>query len=98
MVGFLLLQFAYQLLNSLVQNMNVILNRLAGELVVNHIKLKIMNKAKDVDLASFDMPGFYEKLENANREAVRTIPASGIIGPSGPGASVKFQMVKCPAV
>lgn len=66
--------------------------------MVNHIKLKIMNKTKDVDLASFDMPGFYEKLENANREAGSTIPASGIIGPSAPGASVKFQMVKCPAV
>jgi ABC-type multidrug transport system fused ATPase/permease subunit len=28
-----------------------------------------MEKARTVDLASFDMPAFYEKLENANREA-----------------------------
>ena len=28
-----------------------------------------MQKAKEVDLASFDRPDFYEKLENANREA-----------------------------
>ena len=29
----------------------------------------LKNKAKDLDLASFDRPEFYEKLENANREA-----------------------------
>ena len=28
-----------------------------------------MEKAKELDLASFDLPDFYEKLENANREA-----------------------------
>lgn len=28
-----------------------------------------MHKAKTVDPASFDMPDFYERLENANREA-----------------------------
>ena len=42
---------------------------ISGERVVNHIKLMIINKAKDVDLRSFDSPEFYEKLENANREA-----------------------------
>lgn len=42
---------------------------IAGELVVNHIKLMIIGKAKEVDLSSYDDPDFYEKLENANREA-----------------------------
>ena len=42
---------------------------ISGEKVVNHIKLLIINKAKRVDLKSFDSPEFYEKLENANREA-----------------------------
>ena len=42
---------------------------IAGERVSNHIKLKIINKAKTVDMRSFDRPEFYEKLENANREA-----------------------------
>ena len=42
---------------------------IAGELVVNHIKLMIIGKAKEVDLSSYDDPEFYEKLENANREA-----------------------------
>ncbi len=68
-MGLLILQFAYLFVNSLIQNVYTILNRIGGELVTNHIKQKIMNKAKEVDLASFDRPGFYEKLENANREA-----------------------------
>ena len=42
---------------------------IAGELVVNHIKLMIIGKAKEVDLSSYDDPEFYEKLKNANREA-----------------------------
>jgi len=68
-MGLLVIQFAYIFLNRLVGDINTIVNRISGELVTNHIKLKIMNKAKEIDLASFDMPEFYEKLENANREA-----------------------------
>ena len=65
----LIIQFAYIFLNSLVTNINNILSRIYGELVVNSIKIKIMNKAKEIDLASFDLPSFYEKLENASNEA-----------------------------
>ena len=43
--------------------------RIAGELVANSIKIKIMNKAREIDIASFDMPDFYERFENADREA-----------------------------
>ncbi len=65
----LLLQFAVLLLTRVVSRVSSIVNNLAGEQVTNHIKLKIMNQAKTVDMASFDSPAFYEKLENANREA-----------------------------
>lgn len=65
----LVIQLACTFLNSVVSNIDTVLTRIYGEMVVNHIKIKIMNKAKEVDLASFDMPEFYEKLENANREA-----------------------------
>lgn len=65
----LVMQFSYIIIISIVNNVNSILNRISGELVVNHIKLKIMTKAKEVDMASFDLPEFYKKLENANREA-----------------------------
>ena len=65
----LVFQFAYLLLNNLVNRLDATIIRISGELVTNHIKLKIMNKAKEVDLASFDSPEFYAKMENANREA-----------------------------
>ena len=61
--------FIYLFLKKLMGRFNSMVTGIAGELVVNHIKLKIIHKAKEVDLASFDRPEFYEKLENANREA-----------------------------
>lgn len=64
-----ILQFIYLFLRRALERVNDMVTAIAGELVVNHIKLKIMNKAKEVDIASFDRPEFYEKLENANREA-----------------------------
>ncbi len=65
----LLFQFGYLFLNTLTSGLYNMLIRITGESVTNHVRLKIMNKAKDLDLASFDMPDFYERLENANREA-----------------------------
>ena len=68
-VFLLVFQFVYLFINSLIGMIYSIIMRIAGELVTNHIKVKIINKAKTIDLASFDMPDFYEKLENASREA-----------------------------
>ncbi len=61
--------FAYRLLILVVNNVSSALNRIAGEKVVNEVKTQIMRKSKELDLASFDNPAFYEKMENANREA-----------------------------
>ncbi len=61
--------FGLMFSNSLVQSIYHMLSFTARELVTNHVNMKIMNKAKEIDLASFDNPGFYEKLENASREA-----------------------------
>ncbi len=61
--------FAYRLLIQVVNNVSSALNRIAGEKVVMEVKRQIMEKSKEVDLASFDNPAFYEKMENANREA-----------------------------
>lgn len=61
--------FVFLLVRKLMGRFNTMVTNIAGELVVNHIRLKIIGKAKNVDLASFDRPSFYEKLENANREA-----------------------------
>lgn len=65
----LLFYFVYQFFSKIISRLSTMVSNVAGELVCNHIKLKIMEKAKTVDLASFDRPEFYEKLENANREA-----------------------------
>ena len=65
----MLLQFGYMFFVSLVNSISHMITRISSEVVTNHVKCKIMNKAKEIDVASFDMPEFYEKFENANREA-----------------------------
>lgn len=65
----LIVQLVYQFFHRILSRLHGMVTAIAGELVVNHIKLKIIGKAKDVDQRSFDNPEFYEKLENANREA-----------------------------
>ena len=70
MVMFLLIFFfLYRILNQAVSRLSTAVTRIAGEKVVRHVKMQIMEKAKELDLSSFDLPEFYEKLENANREA-----------------------------
>jgi len=68
-IRLLVIRFAFNFLTSMVGRVASILNNIAGELVVNHVNLKIMRKAREVDLASFDDPEFYERFENAKREA-----------------------------
>lgn len=61
--------FVYRLLILVVNNISSALNRIAGEKVVMEVKKQIMFKSKEIDLASFDNAAFYEKMENAEREA-----------------------------
>ena len=68
-MSLLIFFFIYKIINQLINRINIAVTRIAGEKVVRYVKLQIMEKAKTVDLASFDIPEFYEKLENANREA-----------------------------
>ncbi len=65
----LIILFTYRILNRVVSQVSNAVTRIAGEKVVRRVKVEIMNKAKTLDLSSFDRPEFYEKLENANREA-----------------------------
>lgn len=70
MVMFLLIfYFLYRILNQVVTRVSAAVTRIAGEKVVRYVRVQIMEKAKELDLRSFDLPEFYEKLENANREA-----------------------------
>jgi len=61
--------FVYKISRQLIGTLNTAVNRIAGEKVIRQVKLQIMEKSKDIDLSSYDIPLFYEKLENANREA-----------------------------
>lgn len=65
----LIFLFVYRILKRVVNTLSSSVNRIAGEKVVCEVKLRMMRKSKELDLASFDRPAFYEKLENANREA-----------------------------
>ncbi len=69
LISLFIAYFVYLFLKKLFYRVNITVTGIAGELVVNHIKLKIIGKARELDLSSFDRPEFYEKLENANREA-----------------------------
>ena len=61
--------FAYGLVLQIVNTVSRSVNRIAGEQVVREVKKQIMEKSKELDIASFDNPILYEKMENANREA-----------------------------
>ena len=65
----LIFLFTYRILNRVVGSLESAVTHIAGEKVVSYIKLQIMKKSEEIDLAAYDMPEFYEKLENANREA-----------------------------
>ena len=65
----LIFLFSYRLLLRIVNSISSALNRIAGEKVVQQVKTRIMEKSKNLDLASFDDASFYERMENANREA-----------------------------
>ena len=64
-----ILNLVYLFMKKALSKISTMVTGIAGELVVNHIKLNLIGKAKTLDTRSFDDPAFYEKLENANREA-----------------------------
>lgn len=68
-LSMLIVLFIYRICNRVVTRVSNSIIKIAGEKVTNQVKVQIMEKAKTIDLASFDIPAFYEKLENANREA-----------------------------
>lgn len=68
-IGLLILQLLYLILSRASTQFKGTLTNLSGEMVISHIKVQIAQKTKEIDLADFDRPEFFEKLENANREA-----------------------------
>ena len=65
----LVLQFFYTFVNQAVTRLYATVTSISGEQVSNHVKMLIMDKAREVDMVSYDSPDFYARMENANREA-----------------------------
>ena len=65
----LIYQFAYMFFTNAVSRVYTMFTSISGEMVSNHVKQKIMEKAKSIDMMSYDSPDFYARMENANREA-----------------------------
>ena len=65
----LVLQFFYTFVNQTVTRLYSTVTSISGEQVSNHVKMLIMDKAREVDMVSYDSPDFYARMENANREA-----------------------------
>ncbi len=65
----LLTFFAYQIISQIINTISNALNRIAGEKVIKEVRTQMMEKSRELDIASFDNPILYEKLENADREA-----------------------------
>ena len=61
--------FLCRMTNRLANRLHSYCIRIIGEQVTRTVKLMIMEKSKQVDISAYDTPEFYEKLENANREA-----------------------------
>ena len=65
----LVLQFGYTFINQAVTRLYSTMTSVSGEQVSNHVKMLIMDKAREVDMVSYDSPDYYARMENANREA-----------------------------
>ena len=92
----LILQFGCILFKSLISHINSMVVRISGEMVTNHVKVMMMNKAKTVDLQSFDKTDFYERLENAQREA--TVRPIQIINATFASVSTVISMLSFVAI
>ena len=63
------LWFGVQLLASLLQTVSQLVTSLQSDLLSNYISVRLMEKASTLDLSYFENAQFYDKLENARREA-----------------------------
>ena len=63
------LWFGAQLLSSLLQTAGTLVTSLESDLLSNFISVRLMEKANMLDLSYFENAQFYDKMENARREA-----------------------------
>ncbi|SHF73463.1 ATP-binding cassette, subfamily B [Caldanaerobius fijiensis DSM 17918] len=68
-IFYVVLQIGILFIKFVITNISQLIDTVFGDILASHIRIQIMNKAKDVDYIYFDMPEFYNSMENANREA-----------------------------
>jgi ATP-binding cassette subfamily B protein len=66
--GLLGLEFALAVLNDLLARAIMLADSLLGDRFTNEVSVKLMQHAAQLDLASFEDPAFYDKLERARRQ------------------------------
>ena len=68
LLGILALQLSIWLAQHAVSTLTEGTLKIQGDLVANHIRILILKKAADLDMAFFENPRFYDKLQNASNE------------------------------
>jgi ATP-binding cassette subfamily B protein len=78
---YLLLEFALALLSDILNRLISLTDALLGDLFANSTSVKLLEKAASLDLAQFEDPEFYDKLERARRQTTgRVILMSMVLG------------------
>ncbi len=62
------LEFALAILSDVLGRMSTLFDSLLGDQFTNRISVRLMLHATELDLASFEDPAFYDKLERARRQ------------------------------
>ena len=76
-----LLEMALALIGELLLRANNLADGLLGDRFVNHLAIRVMDHASLLDLASFEDPVFYDKLERVRSQANgRTVMLTSLFG------------------
>jgi ATP-binding cassette subfamily B protein len=65
---YLTIEFGLALLSDLLSRIINLVDALLGDLYANHSSVELIQKAASMDLAQFEDPNFYDKLERARRQ------------------------------
>ncbi len=65
---YLAIEFGLALLSDLLSRIINLVDALLGDLYANHSSVELIQKAASMDLAQFEDPNFYDKLERARRQ------------------------------
>ncbi len=64
---------------------NTLCDSLLGDRFTNRVSVRLMRHATELDLASFEDPVFYDKLERARRQTTGRLDPAGLAARHVPG-------------